>query len=521
MKKKIYGGLFALALLLTACSSDNNTNNTDSVAIHLSDSGITINGEAADYDNTKPVYIANDIIYYQESQPDGYGAGSEKDEHSAQEAEKHTVVHICAAGDYVISGSIERGQIAVDLGRDAKQDPNAVVNLTLNNANIKCTVAPAIICYNAYECEQETSSPSKDVDTSDAGFNIIIADDSQNNIEGSYVAKIYKEGTEKKLHKYDAAVESLVSMNIKGTDGTLNIKAENEGIETKMHITIDGGNININAGDDAINASEDGVSVITVNGGRVLANAGGGDEGDGIDSNGWIVINGGYVSAFANSNSMDSGVDSDNGIYINGGTLLASGNMYDEISDDSLQNFVVFSFQNKVTSEENVILRSSQGEDVVGFNCANDYTVLVYSSPLFADDDYTMYKTDYIEGELLNGLYCNITDSGDVTQLVYSDKNIGGRLDMSEQPPEKPDGDEMPDWENGRQPPEKPDMDFDDKFKDDKGAPPDNGLSDVQKPPMEKPFEDMFDQTSDERRYESIFSVNKNNRKFSRITQSK
>ena len=62
----------------------------------------------------------------------------------------------------------------------------------------------------------------------------------QGNIFGSYVARIYKsvelneEGTEvvdsKKLHKYDAAFYSKMSMNVSGGEkgnGVLNINAEN------------------------------------------------------------------------------------------------------------------------------------------------------------------------------------------------------------------------------------------------------------------------------------------------------
>ncbi len=80
----------------------------------------------------------------------------------------------------------------------------------------------------------------------------------------------------------------------------------------------------------------------------MTCNAGDGQEGDGIDSNGWIVINDGFIVSAASATSPDSGVDSDNGIYINGGTVLASGNMYDEVSEDSEQAFVALSFADSV-----------------------------------------------------------------------------------------------------------------------------------------------------------------------------
>ena len=86
-------------------------------------------------------------------------------------------------------------------------------------------MASAIIFYNVYECgSKDSETASKDVDTSKAGANVIIADGTENKINGSYVAKIYKsvtlseDGTEvtdsKKLHKYDGAFYSKMSMNV-------------------------------------------------------------------------------------------------------------------------------------------------------------------------------------------------------------------------------------------------------------------------------------------------------------------
>ena len=126
-----------------------------------------------------------------------------------------------------------------------------------------------------------------------------------------------------------------MSMNVDGGEagtGVLNITADNEGLDTELHLTINGGTINITSGNDGINTNEDNVSVTTVNGGSVnIQVTGETGEGDGIDSNGWLVINGGAVTAAACSDSGDAGIDATMGITINGGTVAASGNMYDQI----------------------------------------------------------------------------------------------------------------------------------------------------------------------------------------------
>ena len=94
--------------------------------------------------------------------------------------------------------------------------------MILDNADITCTVASGIVVYNAYECgSDDTETATKDVDTTNAGVHIILADDSENTVNGSHVAKIYKEGTTqedvdagnaKKQWKFDAAIDSLVSI---------------------------------------------------------------------------------------------------------------------------------------------------------------------------------------------------------------------------------------------------------------------------------------------------------------------
>lgn len=425
MKKRLVSLLLGLALCVSAfaCGNLGKVTNTDLVQeqtteagqgkteiegatyIELSDKLITIDGDAATTDVNAEVYVANDIVYYEEGKDFTYGEGTKKDEHSKEEADAHTVVHITKSGTYVLSGTLSAGQIAVDLGEDAEDDPEAVVTLVLNNVNINCSVAPGVIFYNVYECSSnDEEEATKDVDTSKAGANVLIPDGTDNKITGSYVARIYKSvelneaGTEvvdsKKLHKYDGAFYSKMSMNIYGGEentGRLNIYAENEGMDTELHLTLNGGTINIVSGNDGINTNEDNVSVTTVNGGflniRVDGQSG---EGDGIDSNGWLVINGGVVHAAACSTSMDAGIDSDKGIHINGGTVVATGNMLDHIAE-SEQSYVVFNFRDKVKGGEEISL--VKDEERHSLSMPNDYTYLIISkASLDKEGAYTLWK---------------------------------------------------------------------------------------------------------------------------------
>lgn len=398
MRKTI--ALLLAAALAAGCAAVGSLAAEKATVIQLSDSAVTVDGKPVSGEGA--VYTAHDIVYYEEGHDFTYGAGSDADAHTREEAEAHTVVHITEPGTYSVSGTLSAGQIAVDLGEGAEKDAGAVVTLILNGVDITCTVAPAVIFYHVYECgSTDTAAAVRDVDTSAAGANVVIADGTVNTVNGSYVARIYQSYTlsedgksvvdSKKLHKYDGAFYSKMSMNVDGGrqgTGVLNINAQNEGLDSELHLTINGGSVNIRSGNDGINTNEDGVSVTTVNGGTLNITVDGvTGEGDGIDSNGWLVINGGTVTAWACSSSPDSGLDADKGIYINGGTVAASGNMYDRI--DGGQNYAVFSFASRQAGGTAYTLASSGGASVT-LAPDNDFQYLVYSSENLKPGAYTL-----------------------------------------------------------------------------------------------------------------------------------
>lgn len=429
----------------------------EGTSIALSDTAITVDGAAISENVDAAVYAANDIVYYESGKDFTYGEGDEKDAHTKDEADAHTVVHITKAGQYVLSGTLSKGQIAVDLGENAEEDPNAVVTLVLNGVDITCTVAPAVIFYNVYECgSKDETTATKDVETTAAGARVILANNSKNHVDGSYVARIYKPGTvelnadgtevaeAKKLHKYDGAFYSKMSMTVQGGkkgngNGALLIEAANEGMDSELHLTINGGIIQIESGNDGINTNEDNISVTTINGGvlSIVVNGSTG-EGDGIDSNGWLVINGGTVLAQACGFSGDAGIDSDKGIHINGGTVAASGNMLDRIEDGGQLHAVFTMGQSRKGGF--VQLKNKAGDTILSQSIANAYSILVVSSPLMTPGEYTLWDGDtQLQGS--RGQGGGMRPGG----MTPPDSQHG-------QPPERPEGVEPSRDENGQRP---------------------------------------------------------------------
>lgn len=280
--------------------------------------------------------------------------------HSSADAYANPVLHITEPGTYRLSGTWN-GQIWVDVGADSPD----VVGLILNGVTVKCTVAPALVFYKVYKWakdngydDQSTLSANnlwrniggKMVSGDGYFYNgaiVEIADGTTNTFTGANVYRILELcpkltdsgdeevvkytgssikigtdiGQQEKMYKLDGAFHSRRSMVIGGGEagtGTLNITSSTyEGLDSEMHLVVDGGNISVTAPDDAINVNEDYVSVFQMDSGTMTISS---TNADGIDSNGWVSINGGTLNITAGTASTgtagEAGIDAENGYYI-------------------------------------------------------------------------------------------------------------------------------------------------------------------------------------------------------------
>lgn len=472
-----------------------------------------------------PVYIAHDIVYYplleqskfQQIKYDGetewvYFYEAEGYEnyifstlpslrsgfpsqmmHTPEEAYNNAVLHITRAGTYKLEGNWH-GQIRVDLGEDAFEDPTQKVTLIMNGVTVTCTVAPGVVFANVYECDNQwenRSDYSYQVDTANAGAKVVLADGAVNTVSGENVFRILRtkfkdensteqHPAQKKQYKTDGAFYSYMSMNIEGENegtGVLNIHSGYEGLDSELHLTINGGNVNIYSQDDGINVNEDNVSVLAVNGGNLHICAGLGAEGDGVDSNGYLVVRGGTVISAANGNGADCGLDSDRGSYVLGGTVVALGGTMDWAETDEAvkdaQAVLNMRFSGIQSADEAIIITDTEDKVVFAYDPDKDEVMgkngRVYSGAILSHaglqtgQSYHIYVGGNVTGNEQNGVYDPATVTGfeGATRQCYSGNAVGGFGGMGSNrfpngnwgqngQPERPDNTQQTD----RQPPE-------------------------------------------------------------------
>lgn len=195
------------------------------------------------------------------------------------------VVTITAAGTYVVSGSIEDGQIVINA-------PDNTVHLVLNGAQIANNDGPAIYVQEA----------GKTIVTLQDGTNNTVAD-------GAAYADTSEEAP-------TAAIYSKGDLTINGT-GTLGVEGSyKDGITSKDDLKIMSGTITVKAADDGIVGKD----LVAVKDGAITVDAGG----DGVKTTndtdtdkGYVAITGGTF----NIKAVNDGIQAEAAVLVDGGTF--------------------------------------------------------------------------------------------------------------------------------------------------------------------------------------------------------
>lgn len=204
-----------------------------------------------------------------------------------------STVRIAAAGTYVLSGTLENGQILVDAG---KED---TVRLILNGVDITCNDSAPIYAKKA-------------------GMTIVTLAEGTSNSLTDGAAYQFADGEDEP----DAALFCKDSLTINGS-GSLTVTGNyKNGIGAKDDLVVSDGVISIKAANDGLRGRDS----ITVTGGTFTIEAGG----DGVQSNndtdadkGWIMLGGGVWDI----TSGNDGIQAETELRIDGGEYaIVSGN---------------------------------------------------------------------------------------------------------------------------------------------------------------------------------------------------
>ena len=174
--------------------------------------------------------------------------------------------------------------------------------------------------------------------------------------------------------------------------GSITVSQSYEGLEGQK-VTVTGGNIDITASDDGINAagsssssstggrpdSSDSNALITIGGGYIVVNA----SGDGIDSNGNIVISDGTLLVSGPADNGNGAFDYGGEATVSGGTVILCGSsgMAQGFSDKSDQASFMYTLDSSASAGSSVALTDEKGNVLASFIPAKQYNNVVISTP--------------------------------------------------------------------------------------------------------------------------------------------
>lgn len=180
--------------------------------------------------------------------------------------------------------------------------------------------------------------------------------------------------------------------------GTIHISESYEGLEG-LHVVVSGGDIDITASDDGLNAAggtdasgmtggRDGRfghggmggnsnGSILISGGNVNVTA----YGDGIDANGTIDMTGGYVVVCGPSRGDTATLDYDSRATISGGTFIGTGASGMAQTFSNAEQGIVAVNAGSQSANSEILLMDADGKEIIRYTPDLEYSVVILSSP--------------------------------------------------------------------------------------------------------------------------------------------
>ncbi len=211
-----------------------------------------------------------------------------------------------------------------------------------------------------------------------------------------------------KIASGDDAIHAEEKLTV--NDGTIRISTSYEGLEA-LHIAVTGGDINLTATDDGLNAaggtdssgtggrdnmfgggghgfmSGNSDGSIVVSGGTLYINS----SGDGMDANGTLEISGGHTTIVGPTSGDTATLDYDVSGTITGGTFIGTGSsMMAQTFSDSTQGVVAVSVGSQAAGTQ-ITLTDKNGKTVISYAPELSFQVVILSSPdMVSGETYTI-----------------------------------------------------------------------------------------------------------------------------------
>lgn len=209
----------------------------------------------------------------------------------------------------------------------------------------------------------------------------------------------------------DDAVHAEDTLTVTG--GKIDISESYEGLEA-LHIDVQGGDIQLVASDDGLNAAggtdqsgmtggRDGMfgggrggmggmsansnGSIQVSGGTLYINS----SGDGMDANGTLEISGGYTVVVGPTQGDTATLDYDKSAVITGGTFIGTGaSGMAQTFSDSQQGVVAVSVGNQAAGTQ-ILLKDNKGNTLISCQPELNFAVVILSCPeIVKGETYTV-----------------------------------------------------------------------------------------------------------------------------------
>lgn len=212
--------------------------------------------------------------------------------------------------------------------------------------------------------------------------------------------------------------------------GSITVSRSYEGLEGQK-VTVTGGDIDITASNDGINAASssssgsssvdgrpgnsDSNALITIGGGYIVVNA----SGDGIDSNGNIVISGGTLLVSGPADNGNGAFDYGGEATVSGGTVIFCGSsgMAQGFSYKSEQASFMYTLDSSASAGSSVALTDENGNVLASFIPAKQYNNVVISTPSLKNgSSYKLVIGGTVSGADKNGF----ASSGSVSSAAQT-----------------------------------------------------------------------------------------------------